>query len=271
MPSVVENSLARQGDLMEWLTRYLQLENLRGKVPDDVLQRELGEKVPRFEALLPRARQVIRTVRLDEVFPAELEQGRIELERFLGQWGNVSVEEVCKIALIVRWLKPRAVFEFGTYNGMTTLQIALNAPDDCVLRTLDVPPQAAAMLEVGEIDRHLAQKLGFFDVPIGGFFKGHRVEPRIQQLWGDSLAFDSSPFEGSIDLVYVDAGHTYPYVIADSLSAFRMVRPGGVILWHDCYQVLHPDVLQALCEFAEKGRQIHHLRGTCLAVYREGA
>src|SRR5437762_8515397 len=50
-------------------------------------------------------------------------------------WGNVSVESVCKIGLIIRWLRPRRILEIGTYNGMTTLQMALNAPPECTVRS----------------------------------------------------------------------------------------------------------------------------------------
>jgi len=68
-------------------------------------------------------------------------------------------------------------------------------------------------------------------------------------------------------MVFVDAGHTYRYVKSDTEKALKMLRPGGVILWHDYMQLLHPDVVQCLCEKAEVGLNIGHLRGTSLAVH----
>jgi predicted O-methyltransferase YrrM len=35
------------------------------------------------------------------------------------------------------------------------------------------------------------------------------------------------------DLVYVDASHTYPDVLHDSMFAWRLTKPGGVVLWGD--------------------------------------
>lgn len=251
--------------------RYPELANLRGKVPDPIIEREVVPKAEAFEAMRPAAERLIPTARLGDVFPGEAEQGAIRLERFLGQWGNIRIEEVCKLCLIVAWLRPRGIFELGTYNGMTTLQLALNAPAHCRIYTLDLDPESpeARTLAVGEIDGYLARKDGFFRVEVGGYWRQTPHASRITQLWGDSVRTDFSAYEGRMDLVFVDAGHTYPYVRADSENAFKMLRPGGVIVWHDYMQVLHPDVTRCLMQYAERGRSISHLRGTHLAVYRD--
>ena len=70
-------------------------------------------------------------------------------------------------------------------------------------------------------------------VQIGQKFRGSAVESRITQLFGDALKFDFSPYKRSIDLVFVDAAHDYPHGWADSRTALRLVKPGGVVLWHD--------------------------------------
>ena len=251
--------------------RYPRLRNLRGKVPDEIIERELIPKAEQFEYYLPLAQQKIPIANLADVFPAEMERGSITLEHFLGQWGNISIEELCKISLIVSWLRPQAVFEFGTFNGMTTLQMAINAPPECKLYTLDVHPdsKAASNLEIGEIDRHLAQKTGAFQFEVGSYFKGTTYERQISQLWGDSTHVDLTAYYGQVDVVFVDAGHTYYYTKSDTENALKMVRPGGVVLWHDYLQVLHPDVTQCLYEQALDGLPIYHLRGTNLAVYHQ--
>ncbi len=62
--------------------RYPRLENLRGKVPDSMIEREIAEKAERFEHNATFAAQIIPSVFLDQLFPAELESGKITLERF---------------------------------------------------------------------------------------------------------------------------------------------------------------------------------------------
>lgn len=249
--------------------RYPRLSNLRGKVPDEVIEREIIPKVEKFEHYRPLAQQRIPTVNLGDVFPPEMEKGQIILENFLGRWGNISIEELCKISLVVSWLKPHAVFEFGTYNGLTTLQMAMNASRNCKLYTLDIHPdsETASKLEIGEIDRYLAQKMGSFQFEVGSYFKDTTFEQQTVQVWGDSTQIDLSAYYDQMDIVFVDAGHTYPYTKSDTGNALKMIRPGGVILWHDYLQVLHPDVTQCLYEYALNGLPIHHLRGTNLAVH----
>lgn len=252
---------------MSIFERYPHLTTLRGKIPDAVVESDVGPKAELFEILRPEAESVISTSFLSDVFPKELEEGRITIQNFLGRWGNVSVEEICKICLIVRWLKPKTIFEFGTFNGMTTLQMTLNAADDAEVYTLDVPPERVAEMEIDLIDRYLAEKTGAFRLDIGHYFKSSPQGTKIKQLWGDSLKFDFSPYRNSVNLVHVDAGHSYSCVKSDTENALKMLTPGGVILWHDYLSVLSPDVTKCLCEYAQKGLKIHHLRGTGLAVH----
>lgn len=250
--------------------RFPQLNNLRGRVPDEIIEKEVSEKIDGFELHSAQARKLIPTVRLHQIFPAELEGGRIILERFLGQWGNISVEELCKICLISKWLRPELIVEFGTYNGMTTLQLAQNTPDSCQIVTVDIDPDStdAASLRIGDIDGFLARKAGTFRVPVGEYFRNYPVRSRIQQLLGDSTKLNFEPWYGQANLVFIDAGHTYDYIKSDTQAARRIIRPGGVLIWHDYMQLLHPDVTRYLAELAAGGLQIYHLYGTTLAIHR---
>jgi len=95
---------------------------------------------------------------------------------------------------------------------------------------------------------------------------------RVAQLSGDSATFDWSPHVGRAGLVFVDGSHAYDYVRKDSETAMRLVRPGGVVLWHD-YGVW-PGVNQALEEIdARLGLGLVHIAGTSLVFWRaaEGA
>jgi hypothetical protein len=67
----------------------------------------------------------------------------------------------------------------------------------------------------------------------GEWFSNTPVAAKITQLFGDSAAFDYSEYEGRMDLVFVDGGHSYEYALADSIQARKLLAPHGVILWHD--------------------------------------
>ncbi len=249
--------------------RYPQLMTLRGLVADDIVEQEVDRWADQFEDCLAAARQRIPTVRLCDIFPAELERLPIRLENFLGHWGNVSIEEVAKLALIARWLKPQRALEIGTYNGMTTLQLALNAGPQATIYTLDLPDHVADLSGLSPIDRAVAFSLrNRFGTARGSYFRD-RPDVQIRQLLGESSTFDyASAIDGPVDLVFIDAAHDYKHKQIDSENALRLLSDRGVIVWHNYADVLVPDVTRYLLDFAGSGRRVVHLRGTMLAIYR---
>jgi predicted O-methyltransferase YrrM len=247
--------------------RYPYINNLRSLVPDELIEAEIGSKADDFDKDIEKARKNIRTVNLNTIFPDELEKGKIVLENFLGHWGNVSIEELCKICLIVQFLKPKRMLEIGTYNGMTTLQMALNAPKDCVTYTLDLPDEIMAAIELSKVDtlvaKHFKEKFG---TKTGSYFSG-RNDVNIIQALGDSSTFDYATLGNEkFDLIFVDAAHDYENKKIDSENAFRLLNKNGVILWHNFNDVTSPGVTQYLADIADKYK-IFHLRNTMLAVY----
>lgn len=145
--------------------------------------------------------------------------------------GNVTAEELIAISRIVRSARPRESFEFGTFDGRTTLNIAANSPDNAVVYTLDLPagepPDTALRLDASEVV--------YATKAAPGARLGRALTPaRIVQLYGDSARFDFARYAGTIDFIFIDASHAYDYVIHDSRTAMKMLRPeGGTILWHD--------------------------------------
>ena len=74
---------------------------------------------------------------------------------------------------------------------------------------------------------------------------------------------------GRAGLVFVDGSHAHDYVIADTDTAFRLVRRQGVVIWHD-YGVWE-GVTRALEEIeASRHLGLRHVRGTSLVVWRKG-
>ena len=92
------------------------------------------------------------------------------------------------------------------------------------------------------------------------------VPGRIERLLGDSATFDYSPYEGSIDLVYIDGSHSYSYVKNDTEAAMGMLSPRGTIIWDDFPG--YAGVYAYLDEFAAgMSTTLLHVRGTRLVIY----
>jgi len=247
--------------------KYPYINSLRNLVPDDLIEAEIGAKANAFDGDIERARKQIQSVNLNKIFPPELEKGKIVLENFLGHWGNVSIEELCKICLIVKFLQPKRMLEIGTYNGMTTLQMALNAPKDCVTYTLDLPEDVMGALELSKIDTLIAKIFKErFGTRTGSYFDGRKDVNIIQKL-GDSATFDYDTLGNEkMDLIFIDAAHDYANKKIDTEQAFRLINKNGVILWHNYNDVTSPDVTKYLADISQQYK-IYHLRNTLLAVY----
>lgn len=143
-------------------------------------------------------------------------------------FGETPIRDLAPICAIVRRLAPLRIFEFGTFTGSTTRAIILNAPPTSEIWTLDLDLRA----------RKSAAGLNSWnkkvdDGIIGKYFREIEESSRIHQLFSNSLDFDTKPFRASMDLIFVDASHSYPYVVNDTAKAFEMISPGGTILWHD--------------------------------------
>lgn len=144
--------------------------------------------------------------------------------------GNVTDRELLTIARLVVATGAKSLFEFGTFDGRTTLNLAMNAGSDARVWTLDLPASTAGSTAA---PLHPHETRYAIKDNSGARYRGTGAEKQITQLYGDSAKFDFAQFSQAVDLAFVDGSHAYSYVINDSLHAIEMVRPGGIILWHD--------------------------------------
>ncbi|HYW31476.1 MAG TPA: class I SAM-dependent methyltransferase [Gemmatimonas sp.] len=99
-------------------------------------------------------------------------------------------------------------------------------------------------------------------------YTGTPYADRIMQLYGDSKTFDESPWHKWADLVFVDGSHARSYVDSDSQKAMRIVKPGGLVLWHDYAGARHASgVFHALNALAGT-LSLRHVRGTTFVSWR---
>lgn len=183
--------------------------------------------------------------------------------------GNVRISELAILsAFAACGREGSTLFEIGTFDGLTTLNLALNAPATCRICTLDLPPGLATKYQLADGERHMVEK----PAP-GSRYEEYRSKhsaaiSRIHQLLGDSATFDYSQYEGSCSLVFVDGSHAYDYVLSDTRAAVAMVRPGGIVVWHD-YGIWE-GVTNALDELEQRERLgLRNIRGTSLVIWKK--
>lgn len=169
-------------------------------------------------------------------------------------WGEMPIIDLFALCALVRAAAPATVFEFGTFTGNATLAMAMNAPTDALLYTLDLPPKARGQVEGLNWESNIDDQI------IGQRFLGSSYAPRIKQLFADSRAFDTTPFFRQVDFVWVDACHEYDFVRNDSTKAFELIRPGGIVAWHDFSRAC-PGVLRHIVELS-RDREVRWVDGT---------
>jgi predicted O-methyltransferase YrrM len=182
--------------------------------------------------------------------------------------GNVRVSELAILAKAAAAVSAnQESVEIGTFDGRTTLNLAVNSLPSVQIVTLDLPKDCAPRFPMNIGEYKLANK------PLSGARyrdcapSWTKAALRIVQFMGDSATFDWSPHHGKAGLVFVDGSHTYENVRNDSEVAFRVVAPGGVIIWHD-YGVWE-EVTRVLDEIETAGGVgLRHVRGTSLVFWR---
>lgn len=180
--------------------------------------------------------------------------------------GNVTVIELVVLCHLARRTSPRQIFEIGTFDGRTILNLAANTPESTACFTLDLPAEdeGRTTLELASDDLRFIRK-----EKIGERFLSTDYRRRIHQLRGDSASIDLRQHEGNMEFIFIDGSHSYPYVKNDTELAFKLLSPsGGTIVWHD-YDSSWPGVTAALNGYYKgdaRFRSAFHIEGTSLVV-----
>lgn len=219
-----------------------------------VYKRPAGGGTP-VEGEEPILRDFIAATRAKEVYPTdlfpELEKIALPIAAINEESGHSNQVDLLYVSALAQVRGARNIFEFGTYQGRTTYFLTFASPDARVT-TLNLPPDR---------DPGVAKFLGIM-------FKGSDRETRITQLFCDSREFDPQPYAGQMDYIFIDGDHSYDLVKNDTEKALAMLKPGGMMVWHD-YAAKSPGVVRYIREFAET-RPVFRLKHTCLVVYIDG-
>lgn len=178
--------------------------------------------------------------------------------------GNVTLLDIAVIAQLIKHYNPNRLFEIGTFDGRTTLNMAANCSEEAEIYTLDLPREQlhSTKLPIDPVEEMYIDK-----ETSGSRYMGTDYEKKITQLYGDSATFDFSQLFSTIDFMFIDGAHSYEYVLNDSEKARRLLKDGrGVIIWHDYGD--WEGTTRALNELYSENeyfRNLKHISGTSLA------
>lgn len=178
-------------------------------------------------------------------------------------WGQLPKRylhpgELEVLVALARSVAARGVLEIGVNTGRTARALLDNVPTIEHYQGVDVPPGYAFGCDV---QKH--------EVPPN---PGHYAlgDPRFELLLRPRGSLDLSPAElRPCDVVFVDGDHSRDAVIQDTALAEQLVRPGGLIIWHDYHDLGTVDVRDVLHERVSPwGTQLQHVEGTWIVFER---
>jgi predicted O-methyltransferase YrrM len=224
------------------------------RYPADVFGKALARAAAELNRHLAfqqsQARSRIRELYLAEIF-GDIEEISVPVGAVNEETGHANAVDMLFVAAMARHHQARELFEIGTYLGRTTYHLTY-ASEGAVVTTVNLPPEAD---------------------PTWGpyqqiYFRGRPRAEQIRQVWADSTMLDTTPYRGRMNFVFVDGDHSYEAVKADTRTAFDVLAPGGIIVWHD-YAAKSPGVCRFIEEFTEE-RPLFRIRKTCLLVHIDG-
>lgn len=167
----------------------------------------------------------------------------------------MEVDDLPTLRYIYRNFKPSRHLEFGTWEGTGVL---------CCLEECNATVWTINLLEGEKIhDNSWAYSTAFSPskgIPIwanrrlfkganknkivcfqtdalgfiGRYYREKGFGNRVCQVYCDSKKWDISNYpQGFFDTALIDGGHTEDIVLNDTNKALKLVRCGGIIMWHD--------------------------------------
>ena len=183
--------------------------------------------------------------------------------RGYGPYCGQSPLEILVLCGLAKERRPRLILEIGTFQGFTTLLLAQNTPPETRLVSVDLPSgsveTAYQLTEPGLVAKRGSRS------SCAGLWEKYAVHERITQILCDSAKLTPKDLPDGIDFIFVDGSHNYEYVRSDTELAFKVLAPGGIVLWDD-FNTQKPGVFKYLNELASE-RALFHVKETDLVFF----
>ena len=163
------------------------------------------------------------------------------------------------------------IFEFGTCSGKTTYLMALNSSEDAKITTITLNPNKLNNIQKFDKDNESSYRnLKNESIYNKFLFSGTPEEKKIKVIFINSVDFINTEFKEKIDFIFIDGGHTYSVVKNDSEKSFEMLKPNGIILWHDYVpgKRSSSDVVKYIDSILDK-KKIYKIKHTSLCFYKK--
>lgn len=164
-------------------------------------------------------------VRLEDIIEASAEFAVVRPPR----WdGSMTITEISSLCYLVAARRPRKILEIGTFQGLTTLNMAMNV-SEAEVHSVDLPPDVhIGSTQFATADDAIISRRGKY------YYTETPAAKRIHQHYGDTATFDFlGEIGNAVDFCLIDAAHSYEYVRNDTAKVLPLMKENGLVLWHD--------------------------------------
>jgi predicted O-methyltransferase YrrM len=158
---------------------------------------------------------------------------------------------------LVESVSPEIVIEFGVHEGRNAAAAFRNIASIWRYVGVDVTP--------GYRSRMPVQRLEVPATPGRLVRSDRRFELIVRPNGTLDLVADDLPMA---DVVFIDADHSRVCVEHDYTLARQVLRPGGMVIFHDDNGLPQVEVTQTLNDLCERGEEIVHVADTWLSFVR---
>jgi predicted O-methyltransferase YrrM len=212
---------------------------------------------------------------LNRFFPSHRKSPPNPSPKQLADW-KMEEDDAPIFQFVYQAHAPRRHLEFGTWQGWGTVLClesctatvwTINITDgetksdgswaygERVLDTSNTPQEIVSLTcgedSIGPKTYHRTDARGY----IGHMYREKGLGNRVCQIYCDSRDWDASNYPADFfDSVLIDGGHQSEVVVNDTRKSLQVLRPGGIVMWHD------------FCPFPEVRSQFETVKGVTAGI-----
>jgi hypothetical protein len=218
----------------------------------------------------------VKIIKPKSIFSILKESVTIKVDIPTVEIGGLTLLESSILVSLLKILKAKNIFEFGTYFGSTTKLFSQNSAFDSKIYSIDfdmkkyepviskIDIKNKDYLRNGAINdqylSYLLKKNGPYKIK-----NQRKILKKIKLLKLDSKFLDvrKLKLKNKFDLIFIDGGHDYQTIMSDTKKSLFMKKKNSIIIWHDYKSKIHTDVTKYLDRFNKKKR-IFYIKNTML-------